>query len=61
MHQLALAKELEGLADVGVVDHAEQIVVRHARFLLCYYHVFATFWTFQEPRKILIFQGVSRF
>ena len=35
MHQLALAEELEGLADVGVVYHSEQIVVGHAGFLLC--------------------------
>ena len=35
MHKLALAEEFEGLADVGVVDEAEQVIVGDARLLLC--------------------------
>ena len=35
MHQLAFAEEFEGLADVGVVYHTEQVVVCDASLLLC--------------------------
>ena len=59
MDELALAKELEGLADVGIVYHSQKVVIGNARLLLCYYHVFATFWGCQKTRKILIFQGLS--
>ena len=61
MHDLAGTKKFDWLPDVGIIHKTENVVVRRARLLLCYYHVFAMFWTFQEPRKILIFQGVSRF
>ncbi len=43
MHQLAFAEEFEGLADVGVVDHTEQIIVGHAGLLLCCNFKSATF------------------
>ena len=56
---LALAEELEGIADVGIVDHAEEVIIGHARLLLCYYHVFATKSCLLKVRKILIFQGLS--
>ena len=42
MHDLALAEEFEGLADVGVVDHADQVVVGHARLLLRCNRLWAT-------------------
>ena len=35
MHDLPLAEELDGLADVGVIAEAEDIVVGHPRLLLC--------------------------
>ena len=35
VNDLALAKELEWFAHVGVVNHPEQIVIGHARLLLC--------------------------
>ncbi len=59
MHDLALAQIFDGIAHIRIVAQAKDIVVGHARLLLCYYHVFATFFDFQKPRKILIFQGFS--
>ena len=59
MHDLPLAKELNGVAYVGIVRQAQNVVVGGACFLLCYYHVFARFLGCQKTRKILIFQGVS--
>ena len=42
VNNLALTKKFDGVADVGVVDKAQNVVVGDARLLLCYYHVFAT-------------------
>ena len=42
MHKLALTQILDRLTHVGIVYHTQNIVVGHARLLLCYYHVFAT-------------------
>ena len=59
MHELTLAQEFDRLADVGIVTQTQNVVVRRARLLLCYYHIFAMFLVFQKTRKILMFQGVS--
>ena len=59
VHDLTLAEVFERLANVGVIDETDEVVVGHARFLLCYYHVFATKLSLAKVRKILIFQGVS--
>lgn len=44
MNYLALAKEFERLANIGIVYHTEQIVVGNARLLLRCYRVSTTFW-----------------
>ena len=53
------AQEFDYVVYVGIVGKAQNIVVRRARFLLCYYHVFATKLSLAKVRKILIFQGLS--
>ena len=35
MHQFSLAQELDGVADVGVIHKAEDVIVGHASLLLC--------------------------
>ena len=35
MHKLALAQILDGIAHVGIVHHTKDIVIGHARLLLC--------------------------
>ena len=42
MDELALTEEFEGLADVGVVDHSDKVVVGDACFLLCCNYVLTT-------------------
>ena len=42
MNDLALAEIFYGVANVGIIHKSQDIIVGHARFLLCYYHVFAT-------------------
>lgn len=42
MDELAFAEEFEGLADVGVVDHSDKVVVGDACFLLCCNYVLTT-------------------
>ena len=59
VHDLTLAEVFERLANVGVIDETDEVVVSHARFLLCYYHVFATKSSLVKVRKVLIFQGFS--
>ena len=59
MHQLTLSKELDGIPHVGIVGQAQDVVVGRSRFLLCYYHVFATKLSLAKARKILILQGVT--
>ena len=59
MNQLSLTEELDGVLDVGVVDHTKQVVVGGSCLLLCYYHVFATKLSLAKARKILMFQGIS--
>ena len=59
VNDLAFAEEFNGVADVGIIDETENVVVGHARLLLCYYHAFATKISFVKVRKILIFQGLS--
>ena len=39
MNDFAFAEELDGIADLGIVDEAEQIIVGSAGFLFCS-HVF---------------------
>ena len=34
MHDLAFAKELYGVSDVGVINEAEEVIVGHSRLLL---------------------------
>ena len=58
MHYLALTKKFYYIIYIGVVGKAENVVVGHSRFLLCYYHVFATKLSLVKVRKILIFQGL---
>ena len=53
MHDLPLPQKLDGLADVGIVAEAEDVVVGHAGLLLCYYHVFATFLLLVKTAKSL--------
>ena len=55
----AFAQVFDWVTDVGVIGHAQNVVVGHARLLFCYYHIFAMFLVFQKTRKILMFQGVS--
>ena len=59
VHNLALAQEFDRVADVGIVDKTQDVVVGRTRLLLCYYHVFATKSWCVKVRKILIFQGGS--
>ena len=59
VHKLTLAQIFDGVAHVGIVHKTKDVVIGHTRFLLCYYHVFATFLGCQKMRKILIFQGFS--
>ena len=61
MNDFALAEVFDGIADVGVIHKAENVVVGHASLLLCYYHVFATKLSLAKVRKILIFQGFRHF
>ena len=35
MHDLSLAKELDGIANVGVIYETQNVVVGHPRLLLC--------------------------
>ena len=42
VNDLALAKKFDGVADVGVVDHSDKVVVGDARFLLCCNYVLTT-------------------
>ena len=53
MHKLSLAKEFERFSNVGIVHHSDEVVVGHARLLLCYYHVFATFLLLIKTAKSL--------
>ena len=53
VHELTLAQEFDRLADVGVITQTQNVVVRCARFLLCYYHVFATKLSLAKVRKII--------
>ena len=39
---LALAKEFDGVVNVGIVRKAKNVIIHCTRLLLCYYHVFAT-------------------
>ena len=59
MDDFALAQVLDGIAHVGIVAQAKNIVIGHSCFLLCYYHVFATKLSLVKARKILILQGVT--
>ena len=59
MHDLAFAQELNGIAHVGIIHESQNVIIRGARLLLCYYHVFATKLSLAKVRKILIFQGIS--
>ena len=43
VNDLALAQELDGIADVGVVDHTKDVVVGHARLLLWCNHIRTNF------------------
>jgi hypothetical protein len=43
MHDLAFAKELYGVSDVGVINEAEEVIVGHSRLLLCCNTAKATF------------------
>ena len=51
---LALAQKLNGIAHVRIVAKAQNVVVGHARLLLCCYHVFATFCGLQKIEFPLI-------
>jgi len=44
MDNLALAEELDGLADVWIVDQPQDVVVGRARLLLCCTFVSANFF-----------------
>ena len=59
VNDLALTQILDGIADVGIVAQAQNVVVGHSRLLLCYYHVFATKLSLAKFRKILMLQGIS--
>ena len=43
MHDLTRAQIFDRIANVGIVDQTQNVVVGRARLLLCYYHVFARF------------------
>ena len=59
MHDLALTEIFDGIAHVGIIRQTQNIVIGHARLLLCYYHVFATKSWCVKVRKILILQGIT--
>ena len=59
VHDLAFAQIFDGVAHVGIVAQAQNVVVGHARLLFCYYHVFATKMSLAKVRKILILQGIT--
>ncbi len=59
VNDFPLSEEFDGIPNVGVVTQAQNVVIGGTRLLLCYDHVFATFFDFQKPRKTLIFQGLS--
>ena len=46
VNDLACAQKSYSVVYVGVVGKAQDIIVGRARFLLCYYHVFAMFLIF---------------
>ena len=54
VNYLALAEEFYRVAHVGIVCQTENVIVGRSRFLLCYYHVFATKLSLIKVRKILI-------
>ena len=43
MHDLALAQEADGIVHIRIIGDAENIVIRHAGFLLCCNFENATF------------------
>lgn len=47
MHNLALAQEFDGLTHVGIVGHTQNVIVGHARLLLCRTLTRASFQKFQ--------------
>ena len=51
MNDFAFAEVFDGIADVGVIHKAENVVVGYACLLLCYYHVFATKSCLVKVRK----------
>ena len=59
VHDLALAEIFDGIAYVGIIRQTQNVVIGHARLLLCYYHVFATKLSIAKVRKILVLQGIT--
>ena len=51
VNDLAGSKKFDGLPDIRVVGQTENVVIGGARFLLCYYHVFATKLSLAKARK----------
>ena len=53
MHDLPLSKELDRITNVGIVNKSQNVVIGRASLLLCYYHVFATFFGVSKTRNSL--------
>ena len=47
MHDLALTQKLDGLTNIRVIGHTQNVVVGHARLLLCRTPAKASFQKFQ--------------
>ena len=43
VHDLARTQELDDVVDVGIVGKAQDVIVGHARLLLCCNHIRTTF------------------
>ena len=42
MHDLTLTQKLDGVAYIGIIRQAQNIIIGGSCLLFCYYHVFAT-------------------
>ena len=60
VNDLPFSEKFNRVSYVGIVGQTKNVVVGRSRLLLCYYHVFATFFGCQKLRKSLIGKGFGR-
>ncbi len=48
VNDFSFAKKFDGVAHIRVVGETKNVVIGCSRLLLCYYHVFATFWVAEK-------------